>query len=58
MDLLAEIQQRLIDAEIARHRAELAAVTSPELAWLVYLPTPHDDPADWKPYLTRLTDLT
>jgi hypothetical protein len=55
-DLLGEIHQRQIDGLIAHHRAELAAVTDDYTAWMIYPPTPHDDPAEWAPYWSRLTD--
>jgi hypothetical protein len=56
-DLIGQIQQRQIDGLIAHHRAELAAVTDDYTAWMIYPPTPHDDPAQWAPYWSRLTDV-
>jgi hypothetical protein len=57
VDILAQIQQRNVDAYIARERAELAAVTDDYTAWMFYPPTPHDDPAEYAPYWSRLTDV-
>jgi hypothetical protein len=57
-DLLGQIQQRQADAFIARERAELASICGDYIAWMAYPPTPHDDPAEYAPYWTRLSDLT
>jgi hypothetical protein len=56
-DILGQIQQREISAYIARERAWLAAATSNEVAWTVFPPTRHDDPAEYAPYWVRLTDI-
>lgn len=57
VDLFGQIQRRQADALIAHERAELAAVTSDELAWRAYPPTPHDDPAEYAPYWVRATEV-
>jgi hypothetical protein len=56
-DLLQQIQQRQLDALYKRHRADLAAVTTDELAWIAYPPLKSDDPAEYEPYWARLTDV-
>lgn len=56
-DLLGQIRQRQVNAYIARERAELAAVTDEYIAWMFYPPTPHDDPAEYAPYWSHLTDI-
>jgi hypothetical protein len=49
-NVVDEIQQRLIVAEIERHKAALAEVTSPEFAELVYSPeTDYLLAVGWKP---------
>lgn len=57
LDLIGQLQHRAIDGFIARQRAELAAIADEYTAWMVYPPTPHDDPAEYAPYWVRLTDL-
>jgi hypothetical protein len=49
-DIVAITQAQLINAVIAWHRSELAAVCGVRAAWLAYPPTPDDDPAEWAPY--------
>lgn len=56
-DLMAQIQAQQVDAYIARERDVLAAASDDYTAWMVYPPTPHDDPEEYAPYWTRLTDL-
>jgi hypothetical protein len=55
-DLVEHIQRRLTYELIRSERAALAAVTSWQLAWQAYLPTPLDKPEDYAPYLIRLTE--
>lgn len=57
-DLLGEIQRRQTYAYIAKERAALAAVSTDEVAWMAFPPTPDDDPADYAPYWIRLSDVT
>jgi hypothetical protein len=56
-DLIGELQARQVDAYTAKERAALAAVTDDYTAWMMYPPTPHDDPAEYSPYWARLTDV-
>jgi hypothetical protein len=56
-DLVGQVQRRLTYRLIQSERAALAAVTSWQLAWQAYLPTPLDKPEDYAPYLVRLVDL-
>lgn len=56
-DLISQLQARQEDAYICLQRAELAAVCGDYTAWMMYPPTPHDDPADYEPYWSRLTDV-
>lgn len=55
-DFASQIYQRQIDGLIAHQRAEVAAICDDYTAWMMYPPTPSDDPAEWAPYWTRLTD--
>lgn len=57
-DVMGQIQSHLTFGVIQSERAKLAAVSSWQLAWETYLPTPLDKPEDYAPYLVRLTDLT
>ena len=57
VDLMGLIQHQMIDAYIKRERAELAAVTDDYTAWMLYPPTPHDDPAEYEPYWVRANRL-
>lgn len=57
VDLIAKLQRHQINAVIKSERAKLAAITSDELAWMVYLPTEDDDPEDWAPYLARASEV-
>ena len=56
-DLLQQIQRRQLDALYRQQRAELAAVTTEELAWIAYPPIKDDDPAEYAPYWARLADV-
>jgi hypothetical protein len=56
-DMMAQTQSRLIDGYVARERTKLAAICGDYVAWMMYPPTPHDDPAQWAPYWARLSDV-
>lgn len=55
IDILGELQLRAADAVIAHQRVALAAVSGDYIAWMAYPPTLNDDPAEYAPYWTRLT---
>lgn len=57
VDLIGKVQLRLINGVIAHHRSELAAVCGDWCAWMMYPPTPDDDPKEYAPYWARLTDV-
>lgn len=57
MDLLAKLQGMAVGGLMKRQRAELAALTSDEIAWLCYPPMASDDPAEyaahWRPLKSK-----
>jgi hypothetical protein len=56
-DFYGKLQRRLLDGFIAGERAAAAAIFGDYAAWMIYPPTPSDDPAEYAPYWVRLTDV-
>lgn len=56
-DLISQIQAQQVDAYIRHERADLAAISGDYTAWMMYPPTPSDDPSEYAPYWSRLTDV-